>query len=453
MRNLISIFLICLFSVQGFAYNYLKNKAPLLAEMDRSLPRNILLLSFQGGPAVLPESQQGIIAILKEVLKDGPANKTMAQFKQELFELGAEIEVISESNMFEVILLAPPDETEKALGLLKQTLENPRISEEDFKEYHAKVLAGLKAKFEDMRKVIFYFAPRDFLGPVKQLRVGDTSPATFEKITFHEFKQAIPKVLDFQSMFASSIGPTDPKSIDALLNSTFAEQLKKPYKRWKAEQPKVPKLAKNTCTLIDKPGATDNQILFIFPQKVERDSSQWPVSQITMDLLGGGLHGRLGKTLRSERGLTYSASSGFSSTLLPYWLAWTFGGLEQTKPLLAGVPEVIAAYKKAEITQEELSESKARLLNNFKTGTELPKDRLSMQGWYYGNGLPYYILDRYPKRLQQASMKTVGAFRKALQSQSVAIYVMGDKSKVLPMLEAVGIEKDQVKVVPVAEIQ
>ncbi len=453
MKKLTWVLLVCLLQTSAFAVSKLKSGNPFFAEKDTSLPRNILLLSFQGGPAALPEEQQGVIAILKEILKEGPADQTTAQFKQELFELGAEIDVISESNMFEVILMAPPAEQEKALGLLKQTLENPRVSEEHFKEYHAKVLAGIKTKFEDMRKVIFYFGPRDFMGPVKQLRVGETSPASFEKITFQDFKNAIPKVLDFQGLFVSAIGPSSPDETAAQVQKVFAQQLKKPYKRWKAEKLNPPKLAKNTCTLIDKPGATDNQILFIFPQKVRRDSPEWPVSQVTMDLLGGGLHGRLGKTLRSERGLTYNAGSAFSSTLLPYWIATTFGGLEQTKPLLTGVPEVVDSFKKADLTADEISESKARLLNGFKTATELPKDRLSMRGWYYGNDLPTDLLEKYPQRLEQVSLKTAGAFHKALQSKSVAIYVMGDKAKVLPMLEAIGIEKDHVKVISVSDIK
>jgi zinc protease len=249
------------------------------------------------------------------------------------------------------------------------------------------------------------------------------------------------------------VGPETVAKAKTQVQATFSEQLKGKYKRWKVEQLAPAKLARNTYTLIDKPGATDNQIMFIFPQKVKRDSPEWQVSQVTMDTLGGGLHGRLGKVLRSERGLTYHAGSNFSSTLMPYWLVWTFGGLEQTKPLLTGVPEVIEAYKKSSLSAEDLKESKARLMNSFQTGMELPKDRLMMKGWFYANGLPTDLAERFPKNLAKVDLKNLATFRQNLQSKTAAVYVMGDKAKVLPMLEAIGTNKDKVRIVPVSEIQ
>ncbi len=455
MKNLILILLIGLIHSSAFSATTgkLKNGTPFFGDQDTSLPRNTLLLAFQGGAGVLSLEQQGIALILKEILKEGPADQTLSQFKQKLFELGAEIDTGSEPNMLDVIVRAPPAEQEAALDLLKQTLEKPRISEEDFKTYHAKVLAGLKTKFEDMRSVIFYFAPRDLMGDIKQLRTGDTSPASFEKISYNDFKAAVPKLLNYQSLFVSYVGPEPVTKAQDQVQSVFAAQLKAPYKKWKVEIPNPVKLKSNRYTVIDKPGATDNQIVFLFPQKVKRDSPQWQVALATMDTLGGGLHGQLGKVLRSERGLTYNASSAFSSTQLPYWLVWTFGGLEKTTPLLTGVPEVVEKYKTVQLTGEQLTESKARILNGFKTTTELPKDRLAMMGWYYGNALPTNMIDLFPKYLDQVNLKAVDSFRKSLQSKTASIYVMGDKEKVLPMLESIGVKKDAVRIVPVAEIQ
>ncbi len=453
MKKLILILLTALVQQSVFAAEKMKNGAPFFGETDQSLPRNILLLSFQGGPAAISTAQQGAVAILKEILKEGPADQTMSQFKQELFELGAEIETSTAPNMFQVILMVPPAQEVRALELLKQTLEKPRTSEADFKEYHAKVLAGIKTKFEDMRSVIFYFGPRDLMKDSKQLRIGDTSPASLEKLTYADFKAALPKILDYQGLFISYIGPEAVAQAKANVQAAFADKMKASYKRWKVEEQNPVDLKENRYTLIDKPGATDNQILILHPSLVKRDSPQWQVSQITMDTLGGGLHGRLGKVLRSERGLTYGASSSYSSQLLPYWLVWTFGGLEQTKPLLTGVPEVIAAYKTAPLTATDLAESKARLMNSFLSSTELPKDRLAMKGWYYGNGLPTDLAEKYPKRLAQADLKTVTVFQKSLQSKTAAVYIMGDKEKVLPMLEATGVKKESVRIVPVSDIQ
>lgn len=453
MKNLILILLLGFCSQTIFAADAFKNGSPFFGDQDKSLPRNILLLVFQGGGASVPMEQQGAVAILKEALQEGPANVSISQFKQELFDLGAEFEVASDSNVFEIILKAPASAQEKALQLVKRTLENPRTSEEDFKRYQGKVLAGLKAEFEDMRSVIFYFAPRDLMGSVPQLQIGSTSPSSLEKVTYQDFKTAIPKLLNYPGMFVSYVGSEAVSIVKTQVQTVLSEQLKTPYQRWKAVLPDSLKLEKNTYTVLDKPGATDNQIMFLFPQKVKRDSPEWQVAQVTMDTLGGGLHGRLGKVLRSERGLTYHASSNFSSALMPYWVVWTFGGLEQTKPLLTGVPEVVEAYKASTLTAEDLKESKARLMNSFKMGIELPKDRLQLMGWYYANGLPTDLASRFPKNLAKVDLKTLAKFRTSLQSKVAAVYIMGDKAKVLPMLEAIGVAKDSVRIVPASEIK
>ncbi|MGZ5280162.1 MAG: M16 family metallopeptidase [Pseudobdellovibrionaceae bacterium] len=455
MKKILLIVLVSFISQSAISVtaDKFKNGAPFFGEQDSSLPRNTVLLAFQGGAGILSVEQQGIALILKEVLKEGPSDQTMSQFKQNLFNLGVEIDTGSEPNMFNVVLRAPSAEQENALQLLKQVLEKPRISEEDFKQYHAKVLAGLKTKFEDMRSVVFYFGPRDLMGDIKQIRTGDTSPGTFEKITYEDFKEAVPKLLNFEGLFVSYIGSEAVVKTKGQFQKVFADRLKAPYKKWKVEKPEPVKLETNRYTLIDKPGATDNQIVYIFPQKVKRDSPQWQVALATMDTLGGGLHGQLGKVLRGERGLTYGASSAFSSSQLPYWLVWTFGGLDKTPGLLTGVPEVVDKYKTVALTTEQLKESKARILNSFKTSTELPKDRLALMGWYYGNGLPTDLVERFPKYLNQVDMKAVNAFRKALQTKVASVYMMGDKDKVLPMLESIGVKKESVRIVPVNEIQ
>ena len=441
------------FVLQAHAFETFKNGAPFFADKDSSLPRNMYLLSFQGGPALLTPEQQGILLIMDAMLKEGPSTMSLEEFNKQLFELGGEVDFFAEPNLFGMSVLTPPAEQEKVLALLKKTLENPRSSKKDFERYREKVLAGLRTRFEQMRYVVFYFGARDFLNYAPKTRNGETSPATLAKISYEDFKASLPKVLDYQRLFVSYVGQDDVNVAKAKVETAFQDKMQNPYKRWEVVKPEMPKLEKNKYVLINKPGATDNQILYIFPQVIQRETPEWAVAKVTMDGLGGGLHGDLGRVLRSERGLTYGAMSSFSSSGSPYWVAWTFGGLEQAKGLLTGVPEVIGKYVKAKLKPNALAESKSRLLNDYKTENELVADRLGKRAWFYSNGYQPGDADQFEKYLKNVKLLEANKFRSSLQSQVAAVYIMGDKSKIVPILEAMQVPTAEIKIIEISDIK
>jgi predicted Zn-dependent peptidase len=171
-----------------------------------------------------------------------------------------------------------------------------------------------------------------------------------------------------------------------------------------------------------------------------------------MDLLGGGMHAQLARTLRTERGLTYAAMSRFSKSTLPFWMVWTFGGVEQTKGLLTGVPEVVGKYVAAPLTAKDLTESQGRLLNSNGTELELAQDRLLTQSWFYANGLNPEAVEQYSKSVGKTKLAEVTKFKNILSSKAAAIYVMGDQTKLIPILESIGVPRAEIRVVKMAEI-
>jgi zinc protease len=431
----------------------LSNGSPFFGSEDKSLPRSIYLFSFQGGPKRFPAEKQGIVSVLLELYNDGPKDLSVKAYNQQLFELGAEINYSSGANGFEVIVKTLPANQAKVFELVRRTLKNPRSEKFDFEKAHASILASLKAKFENMRAVIYYFAPLDLMSYNPLILAGQTSPTSFAKITYKEVKENLSSLATFDTLFVSYIGADPVSSAKALVNTVFAEDLKKTYVRPAIERTPIVKIEGLKYTVIDKPGATDNQFLIFYPQSVKRDSAEWLQAKMTMDLLGGGLHGALGKTLRVERGLTYGAQSAFNNQGWPYWYIWTFGGVEQTKGLLQGIPEVTEKYQKATLTPALLAESKARVLNDFKSSTELPQDLLIQKSWYYHNAYDATFLSRYENELKNISLSQVAGFRKSLQTKNAAIYLMGDQKVLLPILQSLGVESKLVRVVTLSEIK
>jgi predicted Zn-dependent peptidase len=451
MKNIFAVLFALTLSSSAWAFETLKNGAPFFATQS-PLPRNVYILSFQGGPSVLAPEKQGVIQILTKLFEEGPSNMTVSEYQNQLFKLGADIFFGSRNNGYRVIMNVPPESEEKAFALLRQTLQNPKLGKSDFQRIHGNLQASLRARFEDMRTVLFYAAGKNFMSYAPLTLTGDTSPNSFDKITYEDLKTSLPKILNYEAAFFAYIGTPTTSSAKQRLESVFEKELKTPYKAMKTPRPSAPVVNGLQYTVIDKPGATDNQILFLFPQKVQRDAAEWADASIAMDLLGGGLHGQLGATLRSKRGLTYAANSGFNGSGLPYWNVWTFGGVKQTKDLLTGVPEVVASFQKMKLNQATLDQSKARLRNEFRSSQELPKDRLGEETWYYLMDLNPNFIDQYEKDLTKTPLKQINQFKSQLQSKNAAVYVMGDKDVLLGILESIGVKKDAVRVLKISDI-
>lgn len=430
----------------------LSNGSPLFYEQNADVPRDILFLSFEGGPSGLTVEEQGIVLLFKEALEAGPVGLEKAEFNKSLMRLGVEFNFYNGSNVFHILMKTPREEFNKALKLLSELISSPKLTEADFNESLSKTTENLKAQFEDMRQTLFYFAKRDAFQYAPITANGSTSVQSLKKITYSVFKEKVSKILDFSKMNAAFVGSLKAADVSALLNTTFSEKLAPAKYIRPLELPRVAlKQTPQNVVLIDKPGATDNQIAFVFRTDVRKDSVEQLKSQIAFDLLGG-VHGKLSQTLRTERGLTYAARSRVDPTL-PFWMVWTFGGDEQTAGLLKGVPEVLAAFKNLKPTKTMIEESKGRLLNDYLTGNELIADRLSHRVEYFLDRLNFRFHEDYEKNLSLVSASDISHFIRKLEVNKPLIYVMGDREKLLKTLQKVGIAASQIQVVKLSDIR
>jgi zinc protease len=207
-----------------------------------------------------------------------------------------------------------------------------------------------------------------------------------------------------------------------------------------------------TVTLIDKPGATDNQILFVYPQAFKEDAPQYAVAEVAHLILGGGVTGRLGDALRNRRGLTYHAGT-FLFSGLPMWAVWTFGGLEQTPALIKGVAEVIAAFRKEKLTAIEVREAVSRSITRFRADQELPAERLFERARFRRLGLDPTSLDRHERALAAVDAAAVHAFAaRQIDARGGHLYVMGDRTKLTPLLEKLLPPEGKLRVRSLADI-
>jgi len=450
----------------------LKSGGQLFVEQDAAAPRQTVVISFRGAPAAVPVDQQGLLSVVADIMNEGPLGMTSEDFRKAQFLAGGDIQFIGRPMAFHVVIKAPTRQLQSMVDLSRRVLFNPKIDSQTFSRAKDKVLAQTKARFENMREALFYFAFRDVTKSHPLVLDGSGSPRTIGNVTIEKAQEFLPSILKSQQAVFSSVGPMASADLMRVLDQAFDSDFQQASPSSSAISapiavgavrpataaasasgtPSVNQHNAWTVKLIHKAGATDNQILFVFPEQVTMDREDIVVGRVAHELLGGGSSGRLGKTLREERGLTYHASSTISSSGL-YWILYSFAGLEQTAPLLKGADEVLHAFKKEKIKESEVRLALQSRETAIKSQIELPGDRLLAQLDLRMRGLDPSFVDKQVSYLSQVNAKAVKSFiDNKVHTEGGYLYLMGDREKILPALKLAGYDSASVAVLTLSDI-
>ncbi|MBI3554864.1 MAG: insulinase family protein [Deltaproteobacteria bacterium] len=431
------------------AHLLMTNGAPFEGELDRSLPRETAYVIFETGAGHVPVAMQGLVRILNDMLEKGPAGMTEDAYRQKLFLLNGSIRFDCGPRLCSLSVTAPAENLDEILALAKQVLRAPKLDEATFAEAKVKVIANRTSQESDMAYVIFYHAARDAFGYHPDTLDGNGSVRSLTSITLAQLQEQFPKIYTLRRAYFTAIGPVPPQSV-----KTSTERQLAPY-QWVAAEPldvNRYKRATTAVTLINRTAATDNQILFLFPEPIKPDSQEGIEGLVAFEILGGGLTGRLGDVLRTKRGLTYHASASRNSQGL-YWTAYSFGGNLQTLGLLKGIPEIIETFRNDKLAGSEVADAIEKRTTSFKSSTELARDRLFERIRFKAYGFNVNFLKTYLVNLKKVQPAQATRYaRQKINPQGGYLYLMGDKAKLLPLLESAGYNVKKVKVVEVSEL-
>ena len=434
----------------------LANDAPFAKEVDAALPRETVIISFAGGSSLIPKEKQGLTTVLTDLFDEGPQGTNPDAFRKKLFLMNASVGLSTDTRAMHLSITAPQETLPDALSLAAQTLEKIKLTATEFGRSKAKVFSGRQSSDDDMAHVTRYFALRDYFHYQPDTLTGEGSVKSIGSLTLADLQKFAPALLNKSHAFYTSAGPVALEKVKSEIEKNF---LKKPaemhYTPVKFEIAKGPAADSDLrpVTLIHKKGATDNQVMIVSPLDIQHDSPEALDAEVVHEILGGGLSSRLGKTLRVERGLTYHVSS-FAGSKLPVWGVYTFGGLFQTEDLLKGIDEVIAKFKAEKVPESDIREAVDGAVTGYLESTELPSDRLFEKIRYRLFNLDVSFFENYLTNVAGVNAERVHSFQeKRMMTKGSHMYIMGDKTKILPILKKIGNSEKNIRVVEISEIE
>lgn len=417
----------------------LTNGTSLSIHTDEGLPRQIVTLQVSGLVNQLGREDQAFFPVIAKIFDQGPTGMSEAEYKQKLFLLNANISFSPAYRTFDVSIVSPPQHLEETLDLAFRVLKSPKLEAKDIKEALVNTKANLESAFTSMRTGLMYHAFKDYFKNDSLALNGTTSPKDVSKMNKTNVVTLYKKLFTLEHLRAYSVGPVDKADVTTALNNMITKYQAPAFTPYTFNK-EIP-APNSKVQVIHRPNVTDHQVLFLFHHQFDIDGREGVVAQTMFDYFGGGLTGKLGSILREERGLTYHASSNYGR-YLPSWYIYSFAGSKQLEPLLKGATEVKDLSTKSKITTQELYNIKSSLVADYKQSYELPMDNLGLEAYADLFGYSAKALRKFPKEVMTVSPSELESYKaKLLADKEFALYIMGDKKVIIPVLQNLGYKK------------
>jgi zinc protease len=356
----------------------LPNGLQVIAVPRHGAPVIDVMLAVRTGGATEPKDKAGLAQFTASMLRKGTTKRTADQISEQIDASGSTLDAESNELASFVTCSGRSRDLSLCFDLMSDVVENPSFPEAEMKEVRDQLLATIEATRDNPRALAaahagnFYFGDEDPRGRVPSKR----SVRSIDRGLLAAYHDVWYKPNN--SIIAVS-GDFDAKTLRPALMKWFGH-----WKRGdvqKLDALKLPPAGPLKVRLVDKPDATQAQIVLVGPGIAHGDPDMCATTIMNYTLGGGAFSSRIMKVVRSEGAKTYSANSHFESSREPgTFIASTFTRdpeLANTVKLLLGE---IDKMKASGPTAEELTAAKANLVGGyglkFETGSDVARQLL-----------------------------------------------------------------------------
>jgi zinc protease len=412
----------------------------------RGVPVVSFLLLLSSGSAADPSERPGLAALTADMLDEGSGDRSALDIEDALSGIGAqfETEVGSDATVFSLLTL--PRFAHTALGLLSDIVTRPRLARADFDRVRELRLNRLR-QLRDLAPAVADLALAKLLygghpyGRLPSGTIGGLEASILDEVAW------------FHAQVWRPAQATMVAAGDATHEQLF-EEVARAFDGWAARDADVapafsvrdpmgvtpPLVPAAPLALVDRPRAAQSEVR-IGQIGAPRLTPDYHALLVLNAILGGQFVSRLNMNLREDKGYTYGVRSGFDFRRAPgpfivQAAVQTGVTAEAVREILSEVRE-IATSRPA--TPAELDMAKSALTRgygrSFETAGQIARG-LAQLALY---GLPDDMLEQFVASVQAVDIDAVTAAAQCFDASKTTVAVVGDREKVAPGLEALGI--------------
>jgi len=258
---------------------------------------------FDAGTAAEPTNLAGLASVISEMLLRGGGDRDSKRFADDLDRIGATRSVDCAGRTMHVRSATLGDTLDDVLPMLTDVVLHPRFDDSTLEPAKELALQGLESLEDDPReRASIRASTRHFPAPYNRSIYG--TEAGINAISLDDVKNFwTSRATPASSVFAVA-GDVDPERVVAQMEELTAG--------WSGNELSVAETGK------PKRGAdhieddsNQVQILLLADAPPESDERAALLTKVAVNVLSGGMSGRLFTKVREERGLCYAVSSAY----------------------------------------------------------------------------------------------------------------------------------------------
>jgi len=376
---------------------------------DHEVPLVSFEVRLAGGCVEDPPGREGAAALASAILTKGAGDRDTKAFDEAVELVGGQFASSVGPRWISVSAQFLKGDLDLALELLGDVLLRPRLDPAEFEKEKGLAIDGLAAARQEPQSLLGrYFSRWVYSGHAYE-RPFSGDEASLAALTLDDVRAAAGRHLSPRRAWLAVAGDFDPADMRKRLESAFGGWVQE---QSETEPPVAQVPAWNGTSggrvlLVDK--ADSIQTYFRFGNRgFDRSDPDYVARQAANSTLGGRFTSRLNKTLRTEKGFTYGAGSGFDDDRQGLFFVYSQG--TDTSMTAECLPLADAIYRKfleGGMTAEELAATKAYLRGQYGPGFETGEQQAGAILDLEFDGLSRDLVDGFLDELDSLTLEDV----------------------------------------------
>lgn len=405
---------------------------------DNELPLINMNVIVRAGSYMNPNEKAGLESLTAQVMRNGGTETYPDEQLNELLEnRAARMELGMGLSSGSASMNVLKEDFDDLLPVFIDLLKNPAFPEDKIDLAKTQARSGISRRNDDAQSV----ARREF----RRLIYGEgslygrlTEYETLNNITREDMIEFHNQAFTGSNLMIGITGDFSTRQMRRALRRAFADFPKGSENE--IDLPQVNYTFDSSINFIDKPDVNQS-VIFMGHVGGLRDNPDYAALQAMNEILSGGFSGRLFQIVRSEMGLAYGVFGSYQSNIR--YEGQFYAGISTrssaTGDAINAVRDQIIRLQNEKVGDQELEETKERILNSlvfrYDSKSRVLRERMS----YEYNGLPADAFDQYIAQLREVTAEDI--YRVAneyVQPNNMRILVVGNASEIGDQLEQFG---------------
>jgi zinc protease len=418
----------------------LPNGMQVIVVMHHEQPEVTMRLMVRAGTANDPPGKSGLATLLASLLDQGTSTRSAQEIADAIDSIGGSVDTGAGSDSISTEVLVMKDSFAVGMDLLADMVRHRTFLPEEIKRQKEQAISTLQVSLEDPDFIAGAVLNRLIYGS-HPYGLPDTGlPESIARITRADLGAFVATYFAPNNSILAIVGDVeDDEAMDAAerVFGDWVRQATLPV----PVLPAPPKPARRVI-VIDKPDAVQTAVR-VGQLGVSRRTPDYMALNETMRILGGEGSNRLFRVLRSDRGLTYSASADMNAMLLAGdFSAETDTRTEHTAEVVKLIIDEVWRLQRERVRDQELAGAQAYMTGSFPLTIETPGaiTRQVLNAVFYGLSLDE--LRTYRQRANAISPDDVlRVARTYLDPDRLAIVLVGNAALFKDQLRKAGFGK------------